>query len=262
MSTLYNEKPLVVNTELAIVVGLHKSMIIQQIHYWVTKKTNIRDGKSWVYNSYKAWQEQFPFWDEKTIKNLITSLEKEGLVISGNYNKAGFDRTKWYTLSYEKLSELTEKRPLDEENFSQCTGQEIPNATGKDFPTNTIDYHRLTPETNKSLAGPRPAVKRAKSPEQIAKETEINNQLTGILEFCKSENYPINPDRKFTGIMIGVLRREGPDRIKKAIRNYLADIKENGKYAGSFETLFYNPGRMAKYANMQEEKKLVKTWKY
>lgn len=126
-------------------------------------------------------------------------------------------------------------------------------------PIKTYDKD-LIKKTTKSLAGPRPAVKRIKSPEQIAKDTEITNQLTDLLEFCKSENYPVNPDRKFTGIMIAALKREGPDRVKKAIRNYLADVKTNGKFAGSFETLFYNPGRMAKYANIQEEKK-IESWR-
>ena len=33
----------------------------------------------------------------------FNSLEKQGLLITANYNKAGFDKTKWYRIDYEKL---------------------------------------------------------------------------------------------------------------------------------------------------------------
>ena len=104
---LINERPLVVLPGLAAKVGLNEAIILQQIHYWTTAKakanTDYHDGRHWAYNTYEDWQEQFPFWSVSTIRRAITNLEKGGYLITGNYNKAKFDATKWYAVDYETL---------------------------------------------------------------------------------------------------------------------------------------------------------------
>ncbi|WP_254119113.1 conserved phage C-terminal domain-containing protein [Bacillus sp. FJAT-29790] len=49
---------------------------------------------------------QLPFWSESTIKRTIKSLENQGYLISGNFNRSKMDQTKWYSIDYEKLGEL------------------------------------------------------------------------------------------------------------------------------------------------------------
>ena len=100
---LISEPPLQVLPSLAVKVGLNEAIVLQQFHYWLQRSTNVRDGYKWVYNSYKEWNKQFPFWGLNTLKRAITSLEKSGYLISGNYNKAGFDKTKWYRINYDLL---------------------------------------------------------------------------------------------------------------------------------------------------------------
>jgi len=110
---LFNENPLVVNVELARILGLNESIVIQQIHYWLEinkkKNHNYRDGKYWTYNTYPEWHEQFPFWSESTIKRIMRGLEKEGYIISTQYNKKTYDKTKWYTIDYEKIDLLVQE---------------------------------------------------------------------------------------------------------------------------------------------------------
>lgn len=95
---------------LATLIGLNESIILQQIHYWLKHKEKSAqdyiDGHYWVYNTYEQWQEQFPFWSIMTIRRTITKLENKGLLISGNYNMAGFDNTKWYSINYAALDNL------------------------------------------------------------------------------------------------------------------------------------------------------------
>jgi DNA-binding HxlR family transcriptional regulator len=62
------------------------------------------------------WSKQFPFWSQKTLSRTISSLEKQGLVISGNYNQKGYDRTKWYTIDYDALELLEKDEPETEES--------------------------------------------------------------------------------------------------------------------------------------------------
>lgn len=101
----YNEKPLIVNPELAQIVGLNEAIILHQIHYWVVINNknghNCRDGFYWTYNTYREWQEQFPFWSLRTIKTVIKNLERKGLLITSNFNKMKTDRTKWYRIDYD-----------------------------------------------------------------------------------------------------------------------------------------------------------------
>ena len=112
---IFNENPLVILPEFARKIGLNESIIVQQINYWLTEnekaKRNFKDGYYWTYNSYKEWQQNFPFWSESTIKRTITRLENCGLLITGNYNKLKIDRTKWYRLNDELLSKV-EESPL------------------------------------------------------------------------------------------------------------------------------------------------------
>ena len=95
---------------LATIIGLNESIILQQVHYWLKIKEKSQqdyiDGHYWVYNSYKQWHEQFPFWHRNTIQRTFSSLEKKGILISGNYNQAGFDKTKWYSIDYNVLDSL------------------------------------------------------------------------------------------------------------------------------------------------------------
>ena len=105
---LINENPIMIQPTLVMKLGLNQAIIIQQVHYWLLKSPHIKDGKRWIYNTYKDWKQQFPFWSEKTIMRTFLALEKEGYVISANYNRMKIDKTKWYSIDYDKLAEIEE----------------------------------------------------------------------------------------------------------------------------------------------------------
>lgn len=107
-SLLINESPLQVLPSLAARIGLNEAIILQQIHYWISRPgAQERDGRRWVYNSTVEWQDQFIWWSVDTIGRALLKLERAGLLISGCYNEAKFDRTKWYTIDYDALEALT-----------------------------------------------------------------------------------------------------------------------------------------------------------
>ncbi|CRK85067.1 conserved phage C-terminal domain-containing protein [Neobacillus massiliamazoniensis] len=103
---LISEMPLMVIPALAVKIGLNEALVLQQIHYWVKSSTKVIEGRKWIYNTYKEWQLQFPFWSESTIKRAIHSLENQGLIITGNWNRSKMDKTKWYTIDYERVEAL------------------------------------------------------------------------------------------------------------------------------------------------------------
>lgn len=106
---LLDDRPLVIQPKLIELLGdPTEAIILQQIHYWLVKNINIKDGYSWVYNSIKDWNKQFKWLSEPTLKRKFKSLEDKGLLITGNYNKAKFDRTKWYRIDYDALDEMVQ----------------------------------------------------------------------------------------------------------------------------------------------------------
>lgn len=106
---LIDDYPILVLPKLATEIGLNEAIVLQQMHYWINKSNHIHDNKRWIYNSYKEWQQHFPFWSNATIRRTISSLEKQELVLVGNYNKAGFDKTKWYSINYSTLEGVSKR---------------------------------------------------------------------------------------------------------------------------------------------------------
>jgi hypothetical protein len=115
------EHPLLVLPSLANAIGLNEAIILQQIHYWSEinrkKNNNLKDDHFWTYNTLKEWNEQFPFWGERTVDRALKRLEKLKLIVTGNYNKLPIDRTKWYRIDYKALKTLMES-PLRQNDVS------------------------------------------------------------------------------------------------------------------------------------------------
>lgn len=108
------DKVVMASVDLACVVGdCEEAIVLNQVSYWLERyreiNRNFKDGRFWVYNSYQKWHDDnFPFWHPSKIQRLFKSLENKGLLLSANHNSAGFDKTKWYSIDYEKLQKMTD----------------------------------------------------------------------------------------------------------------------------------------------------------
>jgi hypothetical protein len=113
---LINESPLQVLPSLAVKIGLNEAIILQQVHYWLNPRfnKNLFRERYWVRNTYEQWQQQFPFWGEKTIRRAISHLEELNLLIS--FITCDFKKIKYYTINYDLLNsaytENSEHPPL------------------------------------------------------------------------------------------------------------------------------------------------------
>lgn len=139
---LISEPPLQVLPTLAVRVGLKEAIVLQQFHYWLQRSGNNRDGYKWVYNSYEEWHKQFPFFSKVTLRRTINSLEKQGYLVSGNYNKAGFDKTKWYRIDYQRMN-----KACDQNDHTRCSN--CSHAGDQNEQTNTNRIPETTTETTK-----------------------------------------------------------------------------------------------------------------
>ena len=78
--------------------------MLQQMHYWLLKSANEFTGVKWFYKTLEEWQIEFPFWSAMTIRRTLGSLEKQKIIKIGNFNKKKFDKTKWYTIDYQRVN--------------------------------------------------------------------------------------------------------------------------------------------------------------
>ena len=110
---LLDEKPLIVLPSLAKAIGVNPAIVLQQIHYWLQEKKHFYDGSYWTYNTYDSWSEQFQHLTPRGVRSILDKLEKIGLVESNNYNKSGYNHTKWYTINYNVLNGFRPKEQID-----------------------------------------------------------------------------------------------------------------------------------------------------
>lgn len=98
----------VFESKVAQVVGVDGAVMMQNIGYWIAKnKANNKhyyDENYWTYNSLPAFEKLFPFWSQKQIYRILKKLIDDGYLISGNYNKQNYDRTKWYAITQKGIS--------------------------------------------------------------------------------------------------------------------------------------------------------------
>lgn len=101
------EKPYSFWPSEAVQHGLEKAVILYNLRFWLTvnkaagKEKHYHDGKWWTYNTAKALENLMPFFNRRSISRWLSELERDGVLLSGVFNKVAYDRTKWYTIPSE-----------------------------------------------------------------------------------------------------------------------------------------------------------------
>jgi len=173
------KRPTVFQKEIAVVLGLNHAIVLQQLDYWVQvnreKNHNFRNGFYWVYNTYQELHDQLPFLSVATIKRTITDLEKQGLLIVGNFNRLKYDRTKWYRIDKEKLYKVVEERVQNEPYEQDNLTPPIPNNKTK---------------TNKENKDNNGIVKKDNKPKTIIKEPIVREKtITTFIDSYMNDFY-------------------------------------------------------------------------
>ena len=123
--------------------GVVEAIIIQQIRNWTTyneksqSKEHYQNEHWWCYGSMTKWEELTGI-SKNTLKKKFKSLEENDIIISDNFNKLPFDRTKWYRLNpfvhmeksivSNRPNEIVSNRPNGEypsDQVSLDTGDQI-----------------------------------------------------------------------------------------------------------------------------------------
>lgn len=104
---LINEPPIQVLPTLAREIGLNEAIVLQQLHYWVNLQfsRHLFDDRYWVRYSPKQWEQQFSFWDKKTLHRALNNLGRLEVVTS--FEADGSKAATYYTIDYRTLGQVT-----------------------------------------------------------------------------------------------------------------------------------------------------------
>lgn len=176
---LMKSKPKVFDTDLAVLIGLNEALVLQQIEYWCnikeeadrkkeqTREVGFIDGHYWTYNTIEEWHEEFPFWSYDTVKRTLKKLRDKNIILVGNFNKAKFDRTLWYTVNHEELIKL-EKNQKENSISAKCTNEENSHLE-KENPSKTLKTHISAKCPNHKMQNA--LMDKSKKPQPIPKNT-------------------------------------------------------------------------------------------
>ena len=100
-----------ISAALAMEIGLIESIVLLQFEFLISISDHVHEGRTWTYESLQVLHENyFPFWGTSTLGRAIKSLVAQELLLVGNFNRAGFDRTQWYAINPVGVSRLQSLR--------------------------------------------------------------------------------------------------------------------------------------------------------
>lgn len=128
---IIEEPPLQVLPSLALAIGLNEAIFLQQLHYLLRQP---RFGKriaehQWIFNTVEEWQCQyFPFWSGRTIKRVLATLNRIGLIITCQ-PEGNVSRRNYYRIDTEVLDKISEGAKM-----ARSMVPDWPDGTGQNGP--------------------------------------------------------------------------------------------------------------------------------
>ena len=106
-------------------VGANAATLYEYLCFWCGKSKNVIDGRKWIYQRLKDFEEAFPTMSLSSIRRGLKKLEDEGLILTGNFNKVPYDRTKWYSAVEQKSSENVNKSKCSKRTNGSVQNEQI-----------------------------------------------------------------------------------------------------------------------------------------
>ena len=79
------------------------AIMFQHIRYHVVENQGnervYKNGKYWMFKKLSDFRRTYPYLTERKIRTVLSTLEKKGVIETGNFNEKKNDHTVWYTLT-------------------------------------------------------------------------------------------------------------------------------------------------------------------
>ena len=219
---------------LAKEIGLNEAILLQKIHGWLQCKPHNAEGRNWIYNTYKSWKEQLPFWSEDTIKRTFTKLVDSGIVLRDNFNKSPLDRTYWYSIDYEKVDEICGC------NMQLSISASCTNARGQVASSNTNDYYNdYIKENNisKDILKEKEVFPLQKSSCVNRQNTFVKPTLEEIKSYCLERKNDVDPQKFYDYYESNDWKDINGKKVKSWKQKMIANWEKKGKQKNSIERM-------------------------
>jgi hypothetical protein len=132
--------------------GIMEAILLYNMRFWLAKNKasgkHQHKGRTWTYNSHKAFAELFPYLSESQIKRGLASLQKQDAILKDNFNKKRYDRTTWYALANESELPVVTRTRSDEVVHRNGRVQPLERTTSS---LSTDDYVQPIPDTKTQI---------------------------------------------------------------------------------------------------------------
>ena len=135
------------NVAIASDVGVNAAIVFERMAFWIghNKKAgkNFKDETFWTYNTIEEIAAQFDYLSAKQCRTAIDKLIQSEYIKTGNFNRHGYDRTRWYALTEKGESVILKSKkvvPL-KANGKASEGETIP--IKKQIKIKGIDQERI-----------------------------------------------------------------------------------------------------------------------
>lgn len=220
------------DVDIATKYGILEAILLDSINYWSLKneanKKNYFDGNYWTYNSTRAFSELFPYASQKKIQTALKKLIKEGLIVTGNYNKNAYDRTLWYALT-EKGKYITRKGKMEfqkKENEFTENVQPIPITIPNTIPDTIPDIKKEIYKEKKTKRFVKPSIEEIK---EYVFENSLNVDCEYFYDYYESNGWTVgkNHMKDWKATLRNWSRRNQKSTVKK--KSQIEEILELGE---------------------------------
>jgi len=199
--------------------GVIEAVILENMLHWLSvnkaNETNIHDGKVWTYNSVQAYSRLFPYLTPKQIRRAIDSLVDENAIVKGEYNKANYDKTSWYSVPDESILAIGPKGQMDSPKRADRSVQ-----NGKPIPDINTSVNTDTHKTATRAASP-----------------HVNDILKIIYEGTENKQ-SLFTDHRIRKLVEKAIESDGIELLKASLSEYLAAPWLREKRAHNFTKFF------------------------
>lgn len=216
--------------EIALKTNVAASVIYECIWNWLKTNiinhpdTSIRDGKVWMYCTVEGFVQYLPFFRPRQVRHGLEKLKKSGLIITANYNKAGYDRTVWYSIPTFKVPENLQHLGYD--------------SFDKNVKSIRQNCHTYTNKLNNNITNTNTNGQISQNPTSDQKAVSDKTSRTEpiAIGWDKAETTPVPLPAEFTA-----LEKKVKELTKRAIEKNFTEIKppktrsKNAQYTDDFE---------------------------
>ena len=99
------------SVEFAERFGIVEALLLDYFFFWISnsqkkkEKDKYHAGRYWVYGSVRKIAEAHPYLSYSKVHRALKKLEEAGAIKTDTFNKMGWDKTTWYTLT-DKILDL------------------------------------------------------------------------------------------------------------------------------------------------------------